>query len=427
MSFNTSLSGLNSASKDLTVTSNNIANANSTGFKKSRAEFGDIYAVSAFGASKTATGQGASTQVVRQIFSQGTLNFTDNTLDLAISGQGYFAFQPNVSSTETIYTRAGALGVNKEGYVVNSAGQLLKVLPVSSNTGAVTSTSLATSVPLQLPSGAGQPVATANVEASFNLPSSAALPTTTPFDTTTETPAGSGTFVPDPNSYNQATSVQVFDSLGNSHLLTMYFVKTAANTWDVHTQVDSMQPDLHGGPQTITFNSDGTIAAASSFTLTVPAADLNNGAAALTFDVNIPVTATQYNSPFQINDLSQDGQAPGRLSGLSIGEDGLVQATYTNGSNLYLGKVALVDFKNPNGLKQIGDNSWIETVESGVALVGEPGTGSYGKIQSGALEASTVDLTAELVNLIVAQRNFQANAKAIEANKALSDTIINIR
>jgi len=428
MSFNTSLSGLNSASKDLAVTSNNIANANSTGFKKSRAEFGDIYAVSAFGASKTATGQGASTQVVRQIFSQGTLEFTDNTLDLAISGQGYFAFQPNVSSTETIYTRAGALGVNKDGYVVNSAGQLLKVLPVDKNSGAVTSTSLATSIPLQLPAGAGQPVATANVEASFNLPSSASAPSVTPFDTTTEVPAGSGKYVPNSNSYNQATSVQIFDSLGNAHLLTMYFVKTTtANTWEVHTQVDSMQPDKHGGPQTITFNSDGTISAASSFSLTVPAAELNNGAGDLTFNVNIPASATQYNAPFQIYDLNQDGQAPGRLSGLSIGEDGLVQATYTNGSNLYLGKIALVDFKNPNGLKQIGDNSWIETVESGEALVGEPGTGSYGKIQSGALEASTVDLTAELVNLIVAQRNFQANAKAIEANKALSDTIINIR
>ncbi len=428
MSFNTSLSGLNAASKDLSVTSNNIANANSTGFKKSRAEFGDIYAVSAFGASKTATGQGAKTEMVRQIFSQGTLNFTDNTLDLAISGQGFFAFQPNLTSTETVYTRAGAMGVNKDGYVVNSTGQLMKVLPVNAQTGAVSSTSLATSIPLQLPAGAGQPVPTSNVDVSFNLPSSATTPTVTPFDTTTQNPSGSGVYVPNPNSYNQSTSVQIYDSLGNAHLLTMYFVKTeTSNQWEVHAQVDSMQPDKHGGPQTITFNTDGTIAAASSFSLTVPAADLQNGAADLPFNVNIPVTATQYNSPFQLYDLNQNGQAPGRLSGISIGEDGLVKADYTNGSSMFLGKVALVDFKNPNGLKQIGDNSWIATVDSGEPLVGEPGTGSYGKIQSGALEASTVDLTAELVNLIVAQRNFQANAKAIETNKAVSDTIINIR
>ncbi|MGC8854212.1 MAG: flagellar hook protein FlgE [Halothiobacillaceae bacterium] len=426
MSFNTSLTGLNSASKDLSVTSNNIANANSTGFKKSRSEFGDIYAVSAFGASKTATGQGTATQIVRQIFGQGTLNFTDNTLDLAISGQGFFAFQPNLTSTEIVYTRAGALGVNKDGFVVNSSGQYLKVLPVDPQTGAVQSTSLATSIPLQLPAGAGQPVPTSNVNASFNLPATAAAPATTPF-TYAETPAGSGNYKADPTSYNQATSVQVFDSLGNAHLVTMYFVKTGNNTWDVHTQFDKQQPDKHGGPQTINFGTDGKITAANTFALTVPATDLNNGAADLTFNVNIPATATQYNSPFQIYDLNQDGQAPGRLSGLAIGEDGLVRATYTNGSTMNLGKIALVDFKNPNGLKQIGNNSWLETIDSGAPLVGEAGTGSFGKIQSGALEASTVDLTAELVNLIVAQRNFQANAKAIEANKALSDTIINIR
>jgi flagellar hook protein FlgE len=426
MSFNTSLTGLNAASKDLSVTSNNIANANSTGFKKSRSEFGDIYAVSAFGASKTATGQGTATQIVRQVFGQGTLNFTDNTLDLAISGQGFFAFQPNLTSTEIVYTRAGALGVNKDGFVVNSSGQYLKVLPVDPQTGAVQSTSLATSIPLQLPAGAGQPVPTSNVNASFNLPATASTPATTPF-AFAETPAGSGKYKADPTSYNQATSVQVFDSLGNAHLVTMYFVKTGSNNWEVHTQFDEQQPDKHGGPQTINFGTDGKISAASSFSLTVSAGDLNNGAADLTFNINIPATATQYNSPFQIYDLNQDGQAPGRLSGLSIGEDGLVRATYTNGSTMSLGKVALVDFKNPNGLKQIGNNSWIETVDSGAPLVGEAGTGSFGKIQSGALEASTVDLTAELVNLIVAQRNFQANAKAIEANKALSDTIINIR
>ncbi len=427
MAFNTSLSGLNAASKDLNVTSNNIANANSTGFKKSRAEFGDIYAVTALGASKTATGQGALTQMVRQIYTQGTLDFTDNSLDLAISGQGYFAFQPNLSSGETVYSRAGALGVDKNGYVVNSAGQMLKVLPVNSTSGAVTSTSLATAIPLQLPAGAGQPVATMNVQASFNLPSTATTPSITPFDTTTEVPPGSGNFVPNPLSYNQATSVQIFDSLGNAHLLTMYFVKTGDNAWEMHTQVDNMQPDIHGGPQPLTFETDGTITSPASFQLTVPTVDLATGAADLSFYVNIPDTTTQFNAPFQLYDLNQDGQAPGRLSGLSIGQDGLVQASYTNGSYLYLGKVALVDFRNPNGLKQIGNNSWIETVESGTPLVGEPGTGSFGVIQSGALEASNVDLTAELVKLIVAQRNFQANAKAIEADKAITDTIINIR
>ncbi|MDD3608504.1 MAG: flagellar hook protein FlgE [Halothiobacillaceae bacterium] len=425
MSFNTSLSGLNAASKDLAVTSNNIANANSTGFKKSRGEFGDIYAVSALGNSKTAVGQGVATQYVRQQFTQGQLDFTENSLDLAVSGQGFFAFQPSLTSTEAIYSRAGALGVNKEGFVVNNASQYLKVLPVNSQTGAVTSTSLATARPLQLPAGAGQPTPTSNVNLAYNLPATATEPLVTPFDSTTEVPAGSGNFVPNTQSYNQATSVQVYDSLGNAHIVTTYFVKTAnPNDWEVWYQFDNKQPTQGTN---VTFNSDGTITGPVQDTITITAADLANGAADLTFNINHGANSTQYNAAFQLYDLNQDGQAPGRLSGLSIGEDGLVRATYTNGSAVYLGKIPLVDFNNVNGLKQVGNNSWIETLDSGAPLVGEPGSGKFGLIQSGALEASNVDLTQELVHLITAQRNFQANAKAIETNKAISDTIINIR
>lgn len=433
MSFNTSLSGLNGASKDLSVTSNNIANANSTGFKKSRSEFGDIYAVSAFGNSKTATGQGSLTQVVSQQFVQGNMQFTDSGLDLAISGSGFFAVSPNLGSLEVNYTRAGSFGINKDGYIVNSSGQYLMGLPVNPD-GTVSSTSLSTAKQLVVPASSGAPRATTEIELGVNVPSDASSLDVAAFDPK------------EPSTYTSATSVTVYDSLGDAHILTTYFVKdnAAPNQWAVFQTMDT---DSAGNPipvalaapagsstgginyATMTFNTDGT------FNTTTPTPILSNpitvpgGADPLTLTLDLEHNApTQFaNLGFVVNKLSQDGVTTGRLSGLTIGEDGLVRANFSNGDSTPLGKVLLADFRNPQGLKQIGNNSWVETLSSGTPLVGEAGTGRFGLIQSGALEASNVDLTAELVNLITAQRNFQANAKAIEANKALSDTIINIR
>jgi flagellar hook protein FlgE len=241
MSFNTSITGLNAAQKDLDVTSNNIANANSTGFKQSRAQFGDIYAVSAYGNSKTASGQGVLTEAVQQQFSQGSLQFTNNSLDLAITGQGFFAFQPALDSQQSVYSRAGALGVNKDGFIVNASGQYLKALPVTAN-GSLKSTSLASASPIQLPVAAGAPIATTTVTQSFNLPANATAPTVA-FNPTQATP--------DPASYTQANSQQVYDSLGNTHTLTSYYVKTAnPNEWNVYYQVDTQTPSQ--GPSTLT-------------------------------------------------------------------------------------------------------------------------------------------------------------------------------
>jgi len=417
MSFNTSISGLNAANKDLSVISNNIANANSTGFKSSRAQFGDIYAVSAFGNSKTATGQGVLTQTVSQQFTQGNIQFTSNSLDLAISGQGFFAFQPALDNNQTIYSRAGALGVNKDGFIVNSSGQYLRALPVSSD-GTLQSTSLATARPLQLPIAAGAPKATQNVSLSFNLPANVTQPAVA-FDTTAASP--------DPASYNQANSIQVYDSLGNSHTMTSYYVKTAnPNEWNIYYQLDQQTPTQ--GPQTITFNSSGQLSATPApFPTSWTAASLANGASNLNISVGVAGDSTQYNAPFNMAQQTQDGNTTGQLTGISVGTDGLVRASYTNGQSIALGNVALVNFRNPQGLKQVGDNSWIETIDSGSALVGQAGTGTFGKIQGGALEASNVDLTQQLVNMITAQRNYQANAKAIQTDKTLSDTIINIR
>lgn len=416
MSFNTSISGLNAAQKDLSVTGNNIANAKSTGFKKSRAEFGDIYAVSAFGNSKTAVGQGVINQAVTQQFSQGNLEFTDNSLDLAISGQGFFAFQPSLDSSESVFSRAGALGVNKDGYLVNQAGEYLKALPVNEN-GTLQSTSLATSSPVQLPVAAGAPQATTEASLSLNLPAGAETPPVTTFDPD------------DPDSYNQANSQRIYDSLGNPHTMTSYFVKTGTpNEWDVYYQIDD-QPVGDMTQQTVTFNTDGSFdtASANPVTVTETGANLGTGAGDLSIDMTFRTDSTQYNGPFNVADQSADGNTTGQLTGISVGTDGLIRASYTNGESIPLGKVALVDFRNPQGLKQVGDNQWIESIDSGEPLAGEAGTGTFGAIQGGALETSNTDLTQELVNLITAQRNFQANSRAIEANKTLSDTIIGIR
>ncbi|WP_322629698.1 flagellar hook protein FlgE [Halothiobacillus sp.] len=417
MSFNTSITGLNAAQKDLDVTSNNIANANSTGFKQSRAQFGDIYAVSAYGNSKTATGQGVLTEAVQQQFTQGSLQFTNNSLDLAITGQGFFAFQPALDSQQSVYSRAGALGVNKDGFIVNASGQYLKALPVTSN-GSLKSTSLASASPIQLPVAAGAPVATTTVTQSFNLPASATAPTVA-FDPTQATP--------DPASYTQANSQQIYDSLGNTHTLTSYYVKTAnPNEWNVYYQVDTQTPSQ--GPSTLTFDANGQLPTTPApFTVTATSASLGTGAAPLSVSVQTLGNATQYNAPFNMAAQSQNGNTTGQLTGISVGSNGLIQASYTNGQNVALGMVTLVNFSDPQALKQVGNNSWAQTVDSGSPIVGQPGAGTLGAIQGGALEQSNVDLTQQLVNLITAQRNFQANAQAIQTDKTATDAVMNIR
>lgn len=417
MSFNTSITGINAAQKDLDVTSNNIANANSTGFKSSRAQFGDIYAVSAYGNSKTATGQGVLTEAVQQQFTQGSLQFTNNSLDLAISGQGFFAFQPSLDSQQSEYSRAGALGVNKDGFIVNAQGAYLKALPVNAN-GTLKSTSLASASPIQLPVAAGAPQATTTVSQSFNLPASATAPTVT-FNPAQATP--------DPASYTQANSQQVYDSLGNTHTLTSYYVKsTNPNEWNVYYQLDTQTPIQ--GPSTLTFDANGQLPTAPTpYTVTATAASLGTGAAALNVAVTTQPDSTQYNAPFNMAAQAQNGNTTGQLTGISVGSNGLIQASYSNGQSIALGAVALVNFSAPQSLKQVGNNSWIETVDSGAPNVGQPGSGTFGSIQGGALEQSNVNITQELVNLITAQRNFQANAQAIQVDKTASDSVLQIR
>jgi flagellar hook protein FlgE len=404
MPFNIALSGLNAASTDLNVISNNVANANTTGFKQSRAEFGDYFAANTYGLSSAAVGNGVVTERVAQQFGQGSINTTGNALDLAISGNGYFTLSDNGAK---LYSRAGAFGTDKNGYVVNSSGQRLQVFPPVSGGASFDTANLRD---LQLSTADNPPSATSSISADLNLPASATAPATAPFS-----PG-------DASSYNSTTSVTVYDSLGASHTGTLYFVKSAtANTWDVHALVDGTEL---GTGSSISFDSSGVLTTPADGQISLPSFTPANGANALSMGLDLS-KATQYGDSFSVGSLTQDGYATGKLVGIAIDTDGVVQARYSNGQATALGQVALTRFANPQGLQQLGKTGWAETFASGQPIRGSAGSGDFGLVQSGALEASNVDITEQLVNMITAQRNYQANAQVISVTDQLTQTIIN--
>jgi len=401
MPFRTALSGLNASSAELRIIGNNVANASTTGFKQSRAEFADIFATSNLGVTANAIGTGVRVSSVSQQFTQGNIGFTDNNLDLAISGQGFFVMNDNGINN---YTRSGALGVDRNGYVVNNQQQQLTIFQADSSGNITGATG-----PLQLDRSDIAPSATSTIDVQANLDASAVAPTAA-FSTT------------DASSYNNSTSLTVFDSLGSPHLSTMYFRKATDNEWDVFQFVDGVQVNAAAGDR-ITFDNTGSITAGSPTSMTFTP---TGGAAAMTVGVDFNSTS-QFGSPFSVNALTQDGFATGRLSGVDISDTGIITSRFTNGQSRTLGQVAIATFNNTQGLRQLGDTGWAETFDSGAPLVGAPGNGSAGLIESGALEGSNVDLTAELVGMITAQRNFQANAQVITTADTITQTIINIR
>jgi flagellar hook protein FlgE len=434
MAFRIALSGLDAASTDLEVTGHNIANAATNGFKQSRAEFADIYANSIQDVSSTAAGRGVRVTRVAQQFAQGSIDFTANNLDLAINGEGFFILQDEAGNVS--YTRAGAFSADRDGYVVNHGGENLQVFEALDPQGNNFNTG--TTIDLQLPTLSGTPSATTTVTASMNLdPSGTPIAAATLFDPT------------DPDTYDHATSTTVYDSLGLGHTATMYYRESAtANQWYVwSTVIDSdgttvlpLDPTAGGtvaNPASaayeaaiVNFGLDGTLTVSSG---SVDAngdipynAEAITGAAALTMSFDYSNT-TQYGSDFAVNDLTQDGYAPGRLSGIDVSDTGIVFARFTNGQSTALGQVAMAKFNNPQGLRQQGDTNWAATYSSGDPQLGPPATSSFGLIQSGGLENSNVDIAEQLVNLIVAQRNFQANAQVITTSDTITQTIINIR
>jgi flagellar hook protein FlgE len=405
MTFRLALSGLNAAQADLNVTANNIANTATTGFKGSRAEFAELFSVSPQGVSSVAIGNGVRVSNVAQQFSQGNIDFTDNNLDLAVSGQGFFVMNDGGALA---YTRAGAFQVDNNGYIVNSQNQRLQAYPTTAsgtfNTGALTD--------IQLVTSESAPAATTEAEVVLNLPANAVQPVSSPFD-----PA-------DIKTYNHATSLTTYDSLGAAHTSTLYFTKTAnVNEWNTRLYVDG---SAVGTPQTLQYSNTGVLTSPAGGQITFPAYTPATGAAPMNMTFAFD-RSTQFGSVFSPTSVTQDGYTTGRLIGMDIDSTGVVQARFTNGRSLALGQVALANFANPQGLQQLGDTSWAETFGSGQALKGQAGNSGFGLVQSGALEASNVDITEQLVNMITAQRNFQANAQMISTADQITQTIINIR
>ena len=405
MPFRLALSGLNAAQTDLTVTANNVANVATTGFKQSRAEFADLFATSQQGVASTAVGNGVRVSEISQQFAQGNIDFTDSSLDLAVSGNGFFVMSDGGAVS---YTRAGAFQVDEAGFVVNSRQQRLQVYPPlpngGFNTGGLSDLSLTT--------GESAPQATTAADVVLNLSADAEVPATATFDPT------------DATSYNNATSLTVYDSLGAAHTATLYFVKGAVdNQWTTNLYVDG---SAVGTAQALTYTPAGALTTPAGGEIVFPAYTPATGANPINMTFDFGAT-TQYGGPFAVSAITQDGFTTGRLIGIDIGDSGVVQARFTNGRSIALGQIAMANFPNPQGLQQLGDQSWAETFASGQALRGEAGNSGFGTLQSGALEASNVDITEQLVNMITAQRNFQANAQMISTADSITQTIINIR
>ena len=401
MSFQQGLSGLNAAAKNLDVIGNNVANSGTVGFKQSQAQFADVYANSLTGAGGANVGIGTKVAQVSQQFTQGNITATNNPLDMAINGGGFFRMDNNGEAT---YQRNGQFQLDRMGFIVNPTGA--KLTGYTADASGVLSTGAPS--PLSIDTADLAPQVTSTVNAVLNLDSRGEVPLV-PFDMT------------DPTSFNSSTAVSVYDSLGNSHTLQTYYVKTAPGEWDVHASTDGGAASAMGG---LSFNSSGALTTPMPYT--VPVVVTTGATTPLTIEVDF-TGSTQFGSAFSVNTLNQDGYTSGRLAGFDIGADGVVLGRYTNGQSAVLGQVVLANFANPNGLQQLGNNMWAETSTSGNPLIGVPSSGSLGVLQSSAVEDSNVDLTAELVNMITAQRVYQANAQTIKAQDAVMQTLVNLR
>ncbi|MCW5604399.1 MAG: flagellar hook protein FlgE [Burkholderiales bacterium] len=412
MGFQSGLSGLNTASKNLDVIGNNVANASVVGFKGSQAQFADVFANSLSGGGASQIGIGAKVAAVAQLFTQGNISVTGNPLDVAINGKGFFRMDDGGAVT---YSRNGQFRFDAQGYLVNSQGLNLTGYIADVNGNIVPSAP----APIQISFSDVPPRTTSEFRLGMNFDSRETQPTV-------------GAFNPNnPESYNFSTSGNVYDSLGNPHVFSIYLVKTAtAGEWQMYGSVDGTaltNANLGAGAgNPVTLNVSNT----GAWTTTMPTnVSLTVGSGAVTplqFEFDL-TGSTQYGSAFGVNDLAQDGFASGRLAGFNVSSDGVIVGRYTNGQSRNLAQIVLADFRNPQGLNPIGDNQWEETSASGLPIVGVPGTGSVGVLQSSAVEDANIDLTSELVNMITAQRVYQANAQTIKTQDAILQTLVNLR
>lgn len=440
MAFTTALSGLNAASNNLAVTGNNIANANTTGFKKSRSEFADVYAASLGGVSSLTPGAGVKVANVAQQFNQGNLQFTDNNLDLAISGEGFFTLAASsdpVDINDRAYSRAGEFKLDKNGFIVNNQGQALLAYRPNGRT---VEDGFSTGVleTIQINTISGQPEATDRIDLRLNLDSNAPV---------IARPVAPATFDPENSGdYSYQTSATVYDSFGSSHIMTTYFANRGVlddgdadgnsdPTWDVYHFIDGDLVQTAAGNDfaTLTFDSVGNLNSPQTNGVVDGLVDLapysiSPATGADPIDINSLsyFGTTQFNQKFSVNTLTQNGLPAGQLTGIDIDDEGVVFARFSNGGSRTLGQVALTRFANPQGLTKLGDTIWAQSADSGEPVPGEPGANNFGLIQSGSLEASNVDLSAQLVNLIVAQQAYQANAQTITTENTIMQTILNI-
>jgi flagellar hook protein FlgE len=421
MSFQQGLSGLNATSKNLEVIGNNVANANTYGFKSARAEFADMYATSMNGTGTNNIGIGVNLAAVSQQFTQGNIVTTENPMDLSLNGAGFF--QVTDGQSPVTYTRNGQFKVDRDGYVVNNSGGRLMGYPAD-GTGTIQPGNASA---LRMPTAGINPAATSTITMEMNLDSRAA---------TTVPAAGPQIILTDPTTYNNATSVTVYDDKGQDVALTYYFQKAATDTWNVYVTANGtpISTDASGNPTpstTINFPANGgtPTAPVGTVALNIPASTNANGAQTLAISgVQLDLSgATQYGANFAVTDLSQNGYAPGQLVGIQFEGNGIITARYSNGQSKPAGQVEIATFRNPQGLQPLGSNAWSRSYASGDPVLGVPGDGNLGTIQSGSLEESNTDLTGELVNMITAQRVYQANAQTIKTQDQVLQTLVNLR
>ena len=421
MSFQQGLSGLNATSKNLEVIGNNVANANTYGAKASRAEFADMYATALNGGGTTNIGIGVNLASVSQQFTQGNITSTANPLDLAINGNGFF--QVTNPNAPVSYTRNGQFRVDRDGFIVNNQKQQLLGYPADGN--GVIQPGQARA--LQMPTAGITPNPSSEIRMEMNLDSRVAV---------TLPAAGPAINLTDPKTYNNATTHTLYDDKGQDVAVTYYFQKSATDTWNVYITANGtpLATDALGNPAastTITFppNGGAPTAPVGTVPLNIPAT--TNAAGAQTLAINGVAFdlsgATQYGANFGVTDLTQNGYAPGQLVGIQFEDNGIVMARYSNGQSKPAGQVELATFRNPQGLQPMGGNGWSATFSSGDPVVAVPGNGNTGPLQAGALEESNVDLTAELVNMITAQRTYQANAQTIKTQDQVLQTLVNLR
>lgn len=478
MAFQQGLSGLNMSAKALDAVGNNIANSQTVGFKSATTQFNDVYAAAiGTASSKNLVGQGGGIMAVAQNFTQGNVTSTNNPLDIAINGNGFYRFQPSLTDQTALYTRNGQLHLNSEGYIVNAQDQYLDAF--SSSNGETVDQSR--SGPIQISSAQLNPRATGyantitpgegGIEIGLNF-DDGDTNWNIPGEPTSPLKDWVSSSVPTPDMYNYARPVTVYDQRGESHILTLYFVRQGVDggtgsyvpdsKWQVHAILDG-EYEITGltndglaptAPPTLDFSASGQLntsgngsrwtldlsgavsgpvtvldGSGNTVDLTAPPLSLFPDAAtepnyALTIDFS---DATQFDSDYDVNKLVQDGYGAGRISGVAVDANGMITARYSNGQTKLMGQIPLTTFQNPNGLAPLGNNMWAETFSSGQPLEGTAQSGSRGAFQSGSVEDANVDLTQELVNMITLQRAYQANAQTIKTQDQVLQTLVNLR